>query len=72
MSCECCGKEYRFLFPVLSRDSGFIDSLDALCSECAELINDEYYCGQFRSLVPLDVLLTGAVSDFSIRGSLVA
>ncbi len=45
MNCDCCGKECKYLFPVLSRDNGFIDDLDVLCNECAELVNDEYYCG---------------------------
>ena len=72
MTCECCGREVRFVFPVLGRNRGFIDDLDRVCCDCAELVNDEYYCGSFRSLVPLDVLFTECVADFCIRGSLVA
>lgn len=72
MICECCGKEYLFLFPVLSRENSFIDDLEALCSECAELVNDEYYCGSFRSLVPLDVLLAEHTNEFCVKGLLVA
>ncbi len=72
MRCECCGKEYTFLFPVLSRDNGFLEDLDIFCSECAELVNDEDYCGSFRSLVPLDVMFVGHPDDFCMSGSLVA
>ena len=72
MRCECCGKESECLFPVLSRDNGFIDDLDALCSDCAELINDEYYCGMFRSLVSFASLFVGSANDVHFRGSLVA
>jgi hypothetical protein len=61
MTCECCGQERKFLFPVLSRDNGFIDDLDRVCSDCAELVNDEYYCGAFRNLVPFECLVVGYV-----------
>jgi hypothetical protein len=72
MTCEWCGQKVQFTFVAFSRSGRFVDRLSEVCSECAELVNDEYYCGEFRSLVPLDVLSTEIIGDFSIRGSLVA
>ena len=72
MICECCGQKVQFTFVAFSRSGHFADRLNEVCSECAELVNEEYYCGEFRSLVPLDVLFTETISDFGIRGSLVA
>ncbi len=56
MTCECCGQEVPFVFLVPSRNSGFVDGFEELCSECAEVVNEEYYCGVFRSLVSFEVL----------------
>ncbi len=72
MVCECCGQKVQFTFVAFSRSGRFADRLSEVCSACAELVNDEYYCGEFRSLVPFDVLSAEAIGGFSIRDSLVA
>jgi len=72
MACECCGKEYKFLFPVRDRDSGFIEGLDYVCIECAQLVNDEYSCGVFRSLVSFTSLFIDPAADIRFCGLLVA
>jgi len=72
MTCEWCGQKVLFTFPVLSRNNGFIDDLDGVCSVCAELVNEEYYCGMFRNLVPFDVQSVERVSDLCMSGLLVA
>ena len=72
MRCECCGKEEKFLFPVLSRDSGFIDDLDTLCGDCVELINNEYHCGAFRTFVSFAPLFVDPAGDVRFSGLLVA
>jgi len=72
MICECCGQEYKFLFPVLSRKGGFTTDHDYICSECAELVNDEYHCGIFRSLVSFASLIADSVEDVHFNGLLVA
>ena len=66
MTCQCCGQVSKFMFPVLSRDNGFVDDLEIVCTECAELINDEYYCGAFRSLVPFELLSIERVSGLLV------
>ena len=72
MTCEWCGQQVRFTFSVLSRENGFLDDLDTVCSACAELINEEYYCGLFRTLVSFDVLAVEYASDHCISSSLLA
>lgn len=72
MTCEWCGQQVRFTFSVLSRENGFLNDLDTVCSACAELINEEYYCGTFRTLVPFDVLPVERASDLYLNGSLTA
>lgn len=72
MTCEWCGQNVRFILPVLSRDNGFLDDLDGVCSDCAELINEEYYCGAFRNFVSFDVLLVECAGDLCMSGLLVA
>ncbi len=71
MTCECCGQEIKYLFPVLSRERGF-NCLDGYCSECAQLVNDEYPRGVFRSLVSFESLCVDSVVDARFRGLLVA
>jgi hypothetical protein len=71
MACEWCGQKVLFTFPVLSRNTGFIDDLDEVCSACAELVNEEYYCGTFRNLVPFDVLSVERVGDLCMSSLLV-
>lgn len=72
MTCECCGQQVQFTFPVLSRNSDFLDDLERVCSDCAELVNEEYYCGSFRHLVPFEVLSVEYASDLCLSSSLVA
>jgi hypothetical protein len=72
MTCECCGRRLRFTFSVLSRVSGVFYGLDWVCSDCVELVNEEYYCGLFRNPVSFDVLSVDLVGDLSIGGLLVA
>lgn len=71
MVCEHCGKEVQFTFSVLSKARRFFDDLDSVCADCGELINEEYYCGLFRSLVPFDIL-PAQFENVSIGGLLVA
>ena len=72
MACEWCGQKVLLTFPVLSRNNGFIDGLDEVCSACAELVNEEYYCGAFRNVVSFDVLLVECAGDLCMSGLLVA
>ncbi len=69
--CECCGQEVKHLFSVLSRERGF-NCLDGYCSECAQLVNDEYPCGVFRSLVSFASLPGDPSVDTRFTGLLVA
>jgi hypothetical protein len=58
MRCECCGEEVQFVFPVPSRNNGCVDDFEELCRECAEVVNEEYSFGAFRSVVAFESLMT--------------
>ena len=56
--CECCGQEYEVLFPGLSRDSAPPSRVE-ICSDCSDLVNEEYHCGIFRSFAVLESAVDG-------------